>query len=65
MQPAELEKVFAKHKKAKEFFISLSVTNQKEYVSWIEGAKRQDTKLRRLDSVVEKLNAGKKSPLEK
>ncbi len=63
--PAELEKVFAKHKKAKEFFTSLSVTNQKEYVSWIEGAKRQDTKLRRLDSVVEKLNAGKKSPLEK
>jgi len=63
--PAELEKVFAKHKKAKEFFTSLSVTHQKEYVSWIEEAKRKDTKERRLDAVLEKLNAGKKSPLEK
>lgn len=63
--PAELEKVFAKHKKAKEFFTSLSVTHQKEYVSWIEDAKRKDTKERRLDAVLEKLNAGKKSPLEK
>ncbi len=63
--PAELEKVFAKHKKAKEFFTSLSVTNQKEYVSWIEDAKRKDTKERRLDAVLEKLNAGKKSPSEK
>lgn len=60
-----LEKVFAKHKKAKEFFTSLSAINQKEYVNWIEGAKRQDTKERRLDAVLEKLNAGKKSPSEK
>jgi Bacteriocin-protection, YdeI or OmpD-Associated len=63
--PAELEKVFAKHKKAKDFFTSLSVTHQKEYVSWIEEAKRKDTKERRLDAVLEKLNAGKKSPSEK
>lgn len=63
--PAELEKVFAKHKKAKEFFTSLSATHQKEYVSWIEEAKRKDTKERRLDAVLEKLNAGKKSPSEK
>ena len=63
--PFELEKVFAKHKKAKDFFTSLSVVNQKEYVSWIEGAKRQDTKQRRCDAVLEKLYAGKKSPSEK
>ncbi len=63
--PVELEKVFAKHKNAKEFFTSLSATNQKEYVSWIEGAKREDTRKRRLDAVVEKLNAGKKTPSEK
>ncbi len=63
--PAELEKVFAKHKKAKDFFTSLSVTNQKEYVNWLESAKRKDVKERRLDAVLEKLNAGKKSPLDK
>jgi len=63
--PVELEKIFTKHKKAKEFFTSLSVTDQKEYVIWIEGAKKEETRQRRLDAVVEKLNAGKKNPSEK
>lgn len=63
--PAELEKIFTGHKKAREVFQNLSVTNQREYVEWIEGAKRQDTRKRRLEATVEKLLAGKKSPLEK
>jgi len=63
--PAELEKLFKKHKEAKEFFASLPINNQNEYVSWIQGAKKEETKLRRIDAVVEKLNAGKKTPSEK
>jgi hypothetical protein len=63
--PAELEKMFTGHKKAREFFQNLSETNQQEFVEWIEGAKRQDTKTRRLEATVEKLLAGKKSPQEK
>lgn len=63
--PAELEKIFTAHKKAREVFQNLSALNQKEYVEWIEGAKRQDTRARRLEATVEKLLAGKKSPLEK
>jgi hypothetical protein len=63
--PAELEKMFKGHKKAREFFQNLSATNQQEFVEWIEGAKRQDTRARRLEATVEKLLAGKKSPLEK
>jgi hypothetical protein len=63
--PAELEKIFTGHKKAREVFQNLSATNQQEYVEWIEGAKRQDTRTRRLEATVEKLLAGKKSPLEK
>ncbi len=62
---AELEKIFTAHKKAREVFQNLSQVNQKEYVEWIEGAKRKDTKTRRLEATVEKLLAGKKSPLEK
>lgn len=62
---AELEKIFTSHKKAREVFQNLSQVNQKEYVEWIEGAKRKDTKNRRLEATVEKLLAGKKSPLEK
>lgn len=63
--PAELEKMFTGHKKARDFFHNLSATNQQEFVQWIEGAKRQDTRNRRLEATVEKLLAGKKSPLEK
>jgi len=62
---AELEKIFTAHKKAREVFQNLSQINQKEYVEWIEGAKRKDTKTRRLEATVEELLAGKKSPLEK
>lgn len=63
--PTELEKMFTRHKKAREFFQALSFTNQKEYVTWIEGAKRDDTRTRRLEATVEKLLAGKKNPSEK
>jgi hypothetical protein len=63
--PAELEKMFTRHKKARECFQALSVSNQKEFVSWIEGAKREETRLRRLEATVEKLLAGKKNPTEK
>jgi hypothetical protein len=63
--PVELERIFAKHKSVKDFFGSLTPSNQKEYVTWIQGAKRSDTRQRRLDAVIEKLMAGKKNPSEK
>lgn len=53
--PSLLEKAFTKHKEAKEIFSALSPSHQKEYVIWIEGAKKEETKLRRANSVVEKL----------
>lgn len=65
MPPAELETFFVKHKEAKEFFSSLSISNQKEYVVWIEGAKRAETKQKRVEVALEKLLAGKKNPTEK
>lgn len=63
--PSGLEKIFTRHKKARDFFQNLSVSNQNEFVSWIEGAKKEDTRTRRLEATVEKLLAGKKSPSEK
>jgi hypothetical protein len=55
--PSFLEKAFTKHKQAKEIFSALPVSHQNEYVVWIEGAKKDETKQRRLDSVIEKLMA--------
>lgn len=62
--PAELEKIFKKHTEARDFFTSLSETNQNEYVSFLADTKRGETKQRRLESVLEKLTSGKRTPLE-
>ena len=63
--PIELDKLFGAHEEAREFSISLSILNQKEYLSWIQGAKKEETKQKRLESTLEKLLAGKNSPSEK
>lgn len=62
MLPVELDSLFTKHKKAKEFFVSLPSRNQKEYVTWIKGAKRAETKERRLETVLANLLDGKMNP---
>ena len=63
--PIELDKLFAAHEEAREFFTSLSILNQKEYLSWIQGAKKVETKQKRLEATLEKLLAGKNNPSEK
>ena len=63
--PIELDKLFAADEEAREFFTSLSIINQKEYLSWIQGAKKEETKQKRLDATLEKLLAGKQNPSEK
>lgn len=42
------------------FFGALSYTHQKEYVQWIEGAKREATRARRINKAVEMMKMGKK-----
>ncbi|MBS1743577.1 MAG: YdeI/OmpD-associated family protein [Bacteroidetes bacterium] len=60
--PEELKVLFKKNKPAETFFESLPMNNRKEYVEWVIGAKRSDTKSKRLDAVVEKLSTGKRTP---
>jgi hypothetical protein len=63
--PPDLIKLFSKNKKAETFFEALSFTNKKEYVGWITSAKKEETKIARLEATIEKLNNGKKNPSEK
>ena len=63
--PIELDKLFAADEEAREFFTSLSIINQKEYLSWIQGAKKEETKQKRLEATLEKLLAGKQNHSEK
>lgn len=60
--PADFARELRRSKSASIFFDTLSFTDQKEYVLWITSAKREETRTRRLEMAIDKLNAGKKNP---
>jgi hypothetical protein len=58
--PKDLLKEFKKHKEAKAFFDKLAYTHQREYVMWIEEAKREETRQNRIAKTIQMLNKGKR-----
>lgn len=58
--PDDLAKALAGEPRAKEFFDGLSGFYQRQYVGWIEGAKKADTRAARVAEVIELLNQGRK-----
>ena len=58
--PAELKKAFRAEKEAKAFFDKLSYTHQKEYVNWINEAKKEETRQNRIVKTIEMLKKGKR-----
>jgi uncharacterized protein YdeI (YjbR/CyaY-like superfamily) len=59
--PAELKKIFKIEKEAKAFFEKLAYTHQREYVMWINEAKRAETRQARILKTIEMLKKGKKN----
>lgn len=53
--PAELKKAFKVEKEAKAFFDKLSYTHQREYVMWINEAKKEETRQSRITKTIEML----------
>jgi len=58
--PKDLTKELKKDKEAKAFFDKLSYTHQKEYVRWVEEAKREETRQNRIAKTIEMLKKGKR-----
>lgn len=58
--PAELKKAFKTEKEAKAFFNKLSYTHQKEYVNWINEARKEETRQNRIVKTIEMLKKGKR-----
>ncbi|MGQ0602426.1 MAG: DUF1905 domain-containing protein [Anaerolineales bacterium] len=58
--PKDLQKALNANKAAKAAFGKLPYSHQKEYVEWIESAKKAETRLRRVASAVDKIAGGKK-----
>jgi putative glutamine amidotransferase len=58
--PADLTQALAADSTAQAFFARLSYTHQKEYVQWIEEAKRPQTRQSRIVKMVDLLTQGKR-----
>ena len=58
--PKDLMKELKKDKEARTFFDKLSFTHQKEYVRWVEEAKREETRQNRIVKTIEMLKKGKR-----
>lgn len=58
--PADLRKELNKDEKAKDFFDKLSYTHQKEYVTWITEAKKEETRQGRIVKTMDMLKKGKR-----
>ena len=54
--PKDLMKELKKDKEAQIFFEKLSYTHQKEYVRWVEEAKKEETRQNRIMKTIEMLN---------
>ena len=59
--PADLTEALAKDDAARATFDGLSYTHRKEWVRWVEEAKKADTRRARLAKTVEDLHAGKRT----
>lgn len=58
--PADLQMALEASQHAGARFAALPYSHQKEYVDWIEGAKKAETRLRRLQTVMERLQQSEK-----
>lgn len=63
--PADLLDLLKQYQDALKFFEGLSYTNRKEYVGWIESAKKSATRQDRINRTLEKLLVGLKNPSQK
>lgn len=58
--PNDLENLLVNSPTARKTLESLSYTNQKEYITWIDSAKRVETRQERLIKTIARLENGKK-----
>lgn len=60
--PDELTAALKKNKKLSDYFHSLAFTHKKEYIEWIVTAKKEETKMKRVEGTMERLEKKWKNP---
>jgi uncharacterized protein YdeI (YjbR/CyaY-like superfamily) len=57
--PSYIDVALRKHPAALRHFEALPASQRRRYIGWIESAKREETKRRRLEEAIRLLSAGK------
>ena len=57
---SDIAKALSENKKAKTFFDGLPTFYRKNFIRWIEGAKREETRVRRINEMLMLLEEGKR-----
>jgi uncharacterized protein YdeI (YjbR/CyaY-like superfamily) len=57
--PPHIQAALEKHPAARRYFEELAPSQRRRYIGWIESAKREETKARRLKEAIRLLIAGK------
>ena len=60
--PTDLQKALAGNAKARAQWKTLTPISQRDFISWIEGAKQKETRARRITVAESKLVSGKRRP---
>lgn len=63
--PDYLQTAFSQFPDARAYFDTLAFTNRKEYVVWLTGAKKDETRKARLEKMISLLQQRKRNPTEK
>jgi hypothetical protein len=63
--PNDMAAALKKNKKLNEYFHALAFSHKKEYIEWIVEAKKEETRLARLDKMIEMLGKNRKNPSDK
>lgn len=58
--PEDVKLLLDQHAEEKKFFESLSYTDRKEYIRWIDTAQKEETRARRIGLTLDKLSKKKK-----
>ena len=53
--PVEFKEILHQETEALAFWETLSYSNKKKYMTWITSAKKEDTKMKRIESAIQKL----------
>ena len=62
--PAYMQKALRAHPEARRNFEKLAPSHRRQYIAWVDSAKQEATKLRRLDQALVMLEAGQKPGLK-